>query len=80
MASYGYEALDKSAELFKALENIPDKEKEIRLTAAIDKVASEKHWDDFVNMYFRIYYTRGQKCIPKAVSIAGHSPQILFFK
>lgn len=42
------EALDKSAELFKALENIPDKEKEIRLTAAIDKVASEKHWDDFV--------------------------------
>lgn len=42
------EALDESKELFKALENIPDKEKEIRLTAAIDKVASEKHWDDFV--------------------------------
>ena len=42
------EALDKSKELFNALENIPDKEKEIRLTAAIDKVASEKHWDDFV--------------------------------
>ena len=39
-----------------------------------------QHWDDFVNMYFRIYYTRNQKCIPKAVSIAGHSPQILFFK
>ena len=39
-----------------------------------------QHGDDFVNMYFRIYYTRNQKCIPKAVSIAVHSPQILFFK
>lgn len=42
------EALDESKELFKALENIPEKEKEIRLKTAIDKLAAEKNWDEFV--------------------------------
>lgn len=42
------EALDESKELFKALENIPESEKEIRLKTAIDKLAAEKNWDEFV--------------------------------
>lgn len=45
------EALDESKELFKALENIPESEKEIRLKAAIDKLAFEKDWNDVVTDY-----------------------------
>ena len=45
------EALEESKELFTSLEKLPEKEKEIRLRASIDKIAAQKGWDEFVKDY-----------------------------
>lgn len=45
------EALEQSKELFTSLEKLPEKEKEIRLRASIDKIAAQKGWDEFVKDY-----------------------------
>ena len=43
--------LAESKELFTALKNLPEKEREIYLRAAIDKIAAQKGWEEFVKDY-----------------------------
>lgn len=44
-------ALRNSKEIYQSLQNVPEEDKEIRLQASIDKIASAHNWDDFVKDY-----------------------------